>query len=418
VEWNTRTPHRSYWFSVYALSSFEDSEPDDDPSPLALELLQHIFTSLPLDYFLRVQLFTINPHRCPVHLAMAFLSIIPQDAHWNHPEKEPWTEFIVDFTFSEDDLRTILSHPFHPAIKLSFSVSELASMSDSVSMGAFIELLRDAPHLRAVALPRKLVEAHCSSDLPVFGQVVFTTPTLFIFYEDGKMSPLWLHTIARAHSVTELAVVLALYCWGEEWPDELRSCIQLFFKKDDALERLSIWLNGWTTQPKSKFRAAFRQINRRMANVMPACASRKLDSVNVAVCLANGQPDRLDTTWENNSWNVERIKEWDEVLFPSLAVNFCQNRFQILAKGGVIPLAIKAINEGIIYQKTTHHVPFDASAANASAIFLFVKTDACRVLHDDAAYGSSPEWSYLDEEVLEQDALEVTLGGGGKRLRT
>jgi hypothetical protein len=414
VEWQARNPYRKYWFSVYSLSSFEDSG-SDDPSVLPLELLRHAFTLLPLDDVLRVELFAGSPQRCPVHMAMAFLSSIPQDAHWNRPVKEYWTDFIVDFFFSVDDLRTILSHPFHPEIKLIFRVAELAPMNDSIKMGDFIELLRDSPYLRAVTLPRKLVEANSSSELPLFEQIVFTSPSLSIFYTHGKMSPLWFHTITRTHSITAVHIESASCYWGEQWQDALRSFIQPLFMKDATLERLTIQLKAWATPHQPNFHAALGEIFLRMANVMTACTSRRLDFVNVEVDLVNYQRDGSDN-WRKNMWIVGRIRAWDEVLFPSLALNFCRNHFQVLAKGAVMPLAIKAVNEGIIYKRTTHHVPFDMSAANASVIFLFVKTEACGVLHDSTVK-TTLRGTALEEEVPERDVLEEALGAGAKRQR-
>jgi hypothetical protein len=369
VAWQTRKPHRKYQFSAYFLSSFEEAG-SDDPSPLPLELLRHVFALLPLDNVSRVALNGKTRQHCPVHVVMAFLSIIPQDAHWNRPEKETWTEFAVNYDFNVDDLRTILSHPFHPAINLSFSTAALALMSNPVSMGEFIELLRDAPHLRAVTLPRELVEAHSTSDSRKFDQIVFRSPTLSIFYADGKMSPLWVHTIASSHSITALHIVSAQCAWEEEWQDPLRSSIQPFFTKDAALEQLTIRLRFWRTQHQSK-------ILLQMANVMAPCTSRKLNFVNVVVDLANVRVD--DRSLEETPWIVGRVRAWDEKLFPRLTLTFCRDHFQILPKGGVIPLAIKAVNEGIIYHKTTHHVPFDMSAANAGVIYRFVKTEACQV---------------------------------------
>jgi hypothetical protein len=389
VAWGTRESHRKNVFSVYSLSSFEE-EGSDDPSPLPLEMLRHLFTLLPLDNVSEFGLGRKTPHRCPVQLVMAFLSIIPQDAHWNRPAKETWTEVAVDYDFSADDLRTILSHPFHPAINLSLSTAALQIMRDPVSLGEYIQLLRDAPHLRAVTLPRELVEAHSTSDSPAFEEIVFRSPALSIFYTRGKMSPSWLHTIASAHSVTALHIKSASCGWEEQWQDPLRSSIQPFFTKDAALEQLTIRLSLVSTQHRSNNLATLGQIFLQMANVMATCTSRKLDFVNVLVDLdfvnvvPNNQQINVARDFWTNTRVVGRVKAWDEQLFPCLVLNFCRNRLQILPKGGVMPLAIKAVNEGVIYHKTTHHVPFDMSSANAGVIYLLMKTEACRVLHDSA----------------------------------
>jgi hypothetical protein len=342
------------WLWIYSLSSFVDGQLDQ-PSPLPLELFRHVTATLAVDCFDVFRLAYSNPQRCPVDFCTRFLSVIPQGAPSQPKADDVWTTYALCGMLTRDDLQAIFSHRFPRTAKLTFD----SSFDESVSLTFFNELVREAPFLRAVGLPKTLVEEHVEAASVRFEEIIFNSPDKSIHYSRGKLSPVLLQTIAATHTVKEVRITLLGF--RDAWQDFLRSYIQPFLRKDATLERLSICFDFDEMLP---FRPTQSEQVRPWVPAMADCTSRKLVFLNVVV------------NHGAKTWNVGRVQQWDQLIFPSLSLNFYRSRMSQSARGGVIPPAIKAVNEGNVYRKTTHHAPSDMSTTNAGLIFKIVKAQA------------------------------------------
>jgi hypothetical protein len=294
--------------------------------------------SVPLDYFLY------------------FLSIIPHDAPQPPPcrmdwtflgTQEPWTIFYLSLgrKISQDELRSIFSHQFHPAIMMAFYSGVF---DESVSMDVFCNLLRDARHLRAVGLPDCLIRGDNNPKLS-FEKIRCKAAVLTSFLPGVWYSSAFLLSYSKFNEVTDIHMDFSECQWASDmYRTGLRSFITPFFQKESTLERLSLRLRDYNWRMKMQLLGA-----------IPACTSKDLCFFNVEVKAC----DRYR--------NLDHIEPWDQGLFPALALNYC--RKNITKPVEALSLAIKAVNHGVMYRKITDHFPSNTKTTNAGVIFYLLK---------------------------------------------
>jgi hypothetical protein len=137
---------------------------------------------------------------------------------------------------------------------------------------------------------------------------------------------------------------------------------------DSSLENLCLRFDGvGKTDAGQIAQEIVHQTSYFVAGGMPACKSSHLCVFNASlVYWADG---------ERTTWKCDRVPWWDQVIVPSLTLNFHRKRLTNPA-GAVMQFALRAVNQGIVYRKTTDHVPFDPSIANASLIYKLIKNQA------------------------------------------
>jgi hypothetical protein len=59
-----------------------------------------------------------------------------------------------------------------------------------------------------------------------------------------------------------------------------------------------------------------------------------------------------------------------------VVLNLCEQQLTNALNELLLPMAVRAVNLGIVYRKATDHIPFDMNTANATSIFHIIKTEA------------------------------------------
>jgi hypothetical protein len=99
-------------------------------------------------------------------------------------------------------------------------------------------------------------------------------------------------------------------------------------------------------------------------NSVDSCQSRELCFFNVL--------GKVRTFPVRNAF----VQQWDKVLFPRVGLNYVRKHLAQPLHSGVIPLAVKAINNGNICRMITGRAPFDTDTSNAGLIFRLLKAEA------------------------------------------
>jgi hypothetical protein len=96
-------------------------------------------------------------------------------------------------------------------------------------------------------------------------------------------------------------------------------------------------------------------------------ACRKIGVFNASILYRTGTP--------LSSGPCDRILAWDEGNIPCLVLNSHTKRLTS-PTCPIIQFALRAVNQGIVYCKTTEHAPCDTRIANAWLMFRLVKLTA------------------------------------------
>jgi hypothetical protein len=329
-------------FHVYSLSAF-GSERQIPSWLLPIDFCRHLIALLPANYFRALDL-ECSPalKSVPLDYFLYFLSIIPHDAPQPPPcrmdwtflgTQEPWTQFYLSLgrKISQDELRSIFSHQFHPAVMMSFYSGVI---DESVSMDVFCNLLQEARYLRAVQLPGRLIRNDNNPKLS-FEKIHCKAAVLTSFLPGGNYSSAFLLSYSKLNEVTDIHMDFSEWQWES---DMYRTGLPSFitpFIQESTLERLSLRLRDYNRRMKMLL----------VLGAIPVCTSKDLCFFNVEVKAC----DRYR--------NLDHIEPWDRGLFPALALNYC--RKNITKPVEALSLAIKAVNHGVMYRKTTDHLPCD-----------------------------------------------------------
>jgi hypothetical protein len=384
VSFQQRESNKWVGYYAYSLSSFGDTE-SYERSTLPITFLSHVVASLEMSYFSEICFERTRPEQGPIDYALQFLSMFPQDAP---SATNCWTVCRLNTSFENaDDLRRILSHRFHPFMKLSLGRGLLEG---SVTLSEVLSLLQDS-NLRAVQLPPRMIHFEAQAwakmylqdvkfplrqiDKPNdqrplrFREVVFKSPHISICFESPTVEMPFeiLHAIVASMAINDLTLSFSSDFWRTEL--NLRRAFGSYFLPlvhgYSLLERLSI---------EFPHEEMFAHICEWISDFFSSCSARSLVFFNVC-SFTHRWPEPKRTK------NLDRARHWDEVLYPQLALNYCCNHLPNKMRDGVLPLMVKAVNEGIIYRKTASHIPFDTSTANAGLIFHAIKALTTATLH-------------------------------------
>jgi hypothetical protein len=348
-----------FLYNVYSLSFFEGNG-FTAPSPLPMNLLRHVFANVRPGYFKTVELglsYAREDERLPVECLLAFVAIVP-DTPMSPSERTDAIQLKIETKMNRDDLQEMYSHHFHPSVELSF-----AGLDESVPLSMFLELSRGCQHLRTVNLPEHFFETgdiHPTHSRVVVDSTFKSTRMTLQSFGKPKFSHVMLHQIATGLGSKELNISVE-HPWRRR--DHLHLCIQPFLQEDSILERIGVKL--------------LTRVNKSSSSTITQCQSRSLCFFDVSLAPRKGKRTSA------------HLASWDKVLFPRLSLNYYRKHLTQRVCGGAIPLAIKAVNMGIVYSKTTAQVPFDMSTANAGLIFRFLKCEVDTLHCCDACPPSS-----------------------------
>jgi hypothetical protein len=350
----SNSSRRQLWTFVIStsLSTLEGDE-HGEPSPLLLEFFQHVTSQLPVGYFAEIDLKRHHRQRCPVGYITLFLSIIQTLG--------TQTEISGNGTITRDELRHILSYQFHPAMKLEF---DSYSFDKSVSLTILNDLLKDARYLRAIEMPMELVGIESWRDCcpPCHEEIALKSPDLYIHLSEGRISPKCLHAISTKHNPYEVTLDMSDCC-----EEALLEFVHPFMAHDTSIENLLLRSHYNKHRNEDDELITVEEYSCSVADAMPVCQSNNLCIFNVSIA------HMTETGLETKQCN--RVPWWDYDIFPLLALNFHRKRLTN-PTGAVVPVAIRAVNQGIVYSKTTDHIPFNPRIANAGLLFRMVKHQA------------------------------------------
>jgi hypothetical protein len=367
-----RIPTRTLYFCVGSLSAFETVLEEHSHGPVTFDLplafLRRLTKSLPSDYFASLTL-TRNRDNFPVEYFSEFLSILPYDAPCNDTvatAETTWTQFKLQRGISNEDLRAICSHQFHCRLQLAFS----QTYPFDGPLGEISDTLRDCPHLRALVAPTKLVEFPYQGDSFAKNQSLESLELSHV-WEPSKLTLQLLDDIAANPTIREVKIsfhVLSYQTDQQHIPQKLEHFVRRVLCAHSSLRRLSICFRYDPDDLGTPFEDA--------RSLFMSCG---LDSFGTftTLCFFNLYLERhhgyslLPLTQ-----NLARISWWDKAISPSLVLNFYREYLPNNVTARVSPLAIRAVNTGAVYCKTSHHVPHDLSVANAGLIFYILQKGA------------------------------------------
>jgi hypothetical protein len=366
----TRENGESFLYHAYSLSLFE-GHGFAAPSPLPMKLLRHVAANLEAGYFNLLELgpnFERRDEPLLVECLLHFVAIVPCTP-MSPSEQTDVIHLKIHTKMNQDDLQKIYSHRFHPSVELTFSGTGLTHPFDeSVPLSVFLELTRQCQHLRTVNLPRHFFSTeHMHPKHRIVVDAMFKCPRITL-HSIGtpnccwrKFSHVMLHQIALGLGSNEIRITVD---HSRRRGDYLHLCIQPFLREDSILERFVIEL--------------LTDVNDSSPRTITQCHSRSLCYFDVSLAPAKGKRTSA------------HLESWDKVLFPRLSLNYCRKHVTQRVCGGAIPLAIKAVNSGNVYSKTTGQIPFDMSTANAGLIFRFLKCEVDTLHGSDACPRFSP----------------------------
>jgi hypothetical protein len=182
-----------------------------------------------------------------------------------------------------------------------------------------------------------------------FEKIRCKAAVLTSFLPGGNYSSAFLLSYSKFSEVTDIHMDFSEWQWASDmYRTGLRSFITPFIQ-ESTLERLSLRLRDYDWRMKLQC----------PLGAIPACTSKDLCFFNVEVTAC----DRYR--------NLDHIEPWDQGLFPTLALNYC--RKNITKPVEALSLAIKAVNHGVMYRKTTDHLPCNATTTNAGVILYLLK---------------------------------------------
>jgi hypothetical protein len=333
----------------------------DEHSPLPIDFFRHL---APCEHeSVWVNRNHSHPNRLPGNCIVRLMTVLPSKAR-----------IFLDGRLNIDELRVVLSFPFPPNVTLSFGFDPF---DDSVSLDALMELLKAATDLRHIELPEQVFRPHWELTRDTL-HVTVESPTLSMTYGYfGSPTPGLLDAISTIHGagdVTDLRLDVR-GMWEGGGLEIVKSVVHRFLDGRLKLENLRIQLSDNNSDDPEP-----NDIHKVMRELASAFVCRSKDLCHFDVSLYWYAWD-LDTDDPDAKWikrNMHKIRQWDEAIFPQLALNQCNKQLTKALDRRMLPRAIAAINRGILYRKATDHIPYDMSTANASVIFDHIKTDAVK----------------------------------------
>jgi hypothetical protein len=335
----------------------------ETPSPLPISFFQHLAPSPLLKTYsqrsaprthnacLTLTRNHFHPKRLPAVFMGPLMAVFPSGKL-----------IFLGGPFKSDELRVVFSFPFHPLDTLDFSEDPF---DDSVSLDVLMELLKTAPFLRRIELPWHMFYDESEEREDVCLDIKVDSPALSMSYQfGGPPTHNVLNAISRINQggdLTHLHLDADRLLEGGH-PGLVTSIVHPFLDGSLQLENLWIHLSDGDGIPAPNVREGIVQ---ELANTISSCRSTSLCMFTVSL-------------GEGEDGIIHKIRQWDETIFPQLVLNQVDKKMNKSLDGRLLELAVAAINRGVLYRKTTDHIPYDMSTANAGLIFHHIKTDAVK----------------------------------------
>jgi hypothetical protein len=362
VCFQTRTKVSSTQCYVHSLSGPDGAM--QEPSLLPLLFMSHLAATLPVDYFssLWLQRHQDQFQLCPVDFIISFLSIMSDNDTRSSSSEKQGTTFALFAWVTADELPVIMSYHFDPTVTLAFYDQFLDS---SVTLETMMNCLKNAPHLRSIVIPGQLFRACPAEDSAKVLEISVKNPFLSWRTWNATLSPQAFHAILKTYPPTDIIVSFDDSFWEKGVRRGLKLISSFFHPFLDgrlATEGIEIRFGYF-----HRFSGdSLDRLVERIVSEMVACKSKALCTFKVSLSKFR--------KIQRGYYTFDRIMRWDQVIFPSVVLNYFRKRVAHSMDVRVLPMAIVAINHGNLYRKTTDHIPCDMRLANASAIFCSIKT--------------------------------------------
>jgi hypothetical protein len=362
---------RHFYLYAYLLGTFQD-----EPLPplgrlssrLPLDFLGHLTTPLPAsleaNFFSSLSFTRSNPQTVPVEYIVRFLSIVPLDVSldtgWALGEKGS-IDFSIGNAINKEELEAILSHPFHPGASLSFSQHN--SLHDAVTSEDLQELLRQRCNLRSIYLPAPMNSWDVDDDFLVCcDDSDFDSWDLKIHFSVSYLTVSMLKDISTTMRDCECASIdCPSFVWNdpEQCRGKLSTLLQTLLLCFQCLRHLEICFD-WERDEHDLI-----DLLRCVSSTLRPFRSASLCSFKIKFIGETLDPSR----------HGDYFKSFDTSVSPTLVLNRYRNHGPKFVRGGVLPLAVRAVNIGIPYRNTMDNTPYDMSIANVGLNFLLVRNE-------------------------------------------
>jgi hypothetical protein len=372
---------------VYSLSSFTVSrEGFAAPPELPLHFFRHLASQTRENFLERMDLRGGYVSRFSPRLCSLFLSILPQRE--SNDKSEPQTAMALfaipdesegeAVAIDEQQLGVVVAHPFN-----SQTLLDLGEISEELPLERVNQLLRESQHIRHLGIEQRLANFDSSESS---------------FSSNPRLHSLHLNQINRLGisknlldgvavnmciQDLELKFLVDRLEQGGEFLKTLEYLFQCVLPKCRSLRSLTLEFTfsyPWCEQPLLFFEKVVQSVA--VSSLPPR---RKLKSrfgslVSLQVRIVTGTRV-VPTETPNEILN--------RIVSPSLALSWCQQSRnehswatspKLVVSAGLIPSMVCAINQDIIYVKTTGQSPpdiprpYDSRSANVTIIYDLVRS--------------------------------------------
>jgi hypothetical protein len=377
-------PSRTVYFSAGEFSECESFSkfpmPCTQPSPLIpLEFLHRMTASLPVDYFSSLSLFRCWD-RFPLDYFHGFVACLP-GASQGRSREALRTRLEFHDRISNLELQAILSHE---------SLRDAQLVLDDVQppLNEVNDTLQSFPHLCSFVAPTKLVEYDSPGESFAANENLKFLE-LSPIVEMDKLSSKLLDAISSNSSIQELKISFRIWTFMDDL-DQISVKLRYLFER--VLQRRCSLKKVTVCFCYDSFDFGFGDPYEK---AIEKCMSIGLSTFGnfTSLCFLNfehdkstfddllsddGDPDEGyfvdadEPVSRPNSISIKnfvRLQWWDEKIAPSLVLNFYREYMPMKIIAPLTPLAIHAVNLGVVYGKTSHHVPLNAHIASVGLIF-------------------------------------------------
>jgi hypothetical protein len=398
---------------IYCLEYFHKRKRNKPPPPLLpLSFFRHMVSRLPVDFFAAIAFTEGTPMFSPSFYSTFLASVLPTAEEARPPVKtknyQDYTEIRFPDKMTSPTLKMILEHPFHPYVRLVFDQLDDTSLDiDRVNL-----MLRNSSnHLRHLKVPTFLVKYVPEDDESFAANprletltMDWATPPRHREWRDAPpgwnntgVSPAILDGIRRNPNFQRLNLRFALpgitrpgfdgyYQFMPPIQENLTCLLDTVIPKHPSFKELTV--NIKTDWDETYDALCAEGINCLIANW------RSLGTSLCHLSFTHECMERHEPGWDPDE--KKNLPLWDLRVAPGLLTNwlFFQSPLEqrhesppwALSKqpaqrakraprqpaASLLALQIRAINEGILYRKTTEQLPHDMSAANATVMHVLV----------------------------------------------
>jgi hypothetical protein len=377
-------PSRTVYFCAGEFSEFETFSkfpmPCTQPSPfIPLEFLHRMTASLPVDYFSSLSLFRCWD-RFPLDYFHGFVACLPGVSQGRSRESLR-TRLEFHDRISNQELQAILSHE---------SLRDAQLVLDDVQppLNEVNDTLQRCPHLCSFVAPTKLVEYdNPGESLAANENLKFLELSPIV--ETDKLSLKLLDAISQNPSIQELKISFRIWTFMDDLDQisvKLRYLFERVLQRRCSLKKVTVCFcydssDHCFGDPYEIAVEQFMSIGlSTFGNFSSLCFLNfsiehnefTMDDLLFDDDTESSFVDADEPESRPNSISIKnfvRLQWWDEKIAPSLVLNFYREYMRTKVIAPLTPLAIQAVNLGVVYGKTSHHVPLNVDIASAGLIF-------------------------------------------------